>query len=784
MLDKSLKYLLLSFLLVPLANAQDDNLIVNPSFQQETRGWQSLWCREDGKGTATLVTNPSYGSTHALKVEYQGDRDWSIGQERQIPVKPGDIYSFSAWIKTENFRGAGQGQISLVTRDAQGQVLDWMAGMRNTTSIHDWQELKGKYLVQEGVATIQFRITGEAPGVTYWDGVELKKVFGAASGLSSAPATLFSGGTTFVYSPTDNKLFVWNQEGKTYVFKGWGKSSVVTNCAKAAENRLDLILADADGTTLAASAVVDLDGSILFSLKGNGPLSSDFEFPGAILSDAKQNWVVPLNEGLYVPTDDPYFKTWDLVLYSGHGLCMPFIGLTNGQDGLLAIAQTQNDSKAHFNQPVEGKTSSWSFLWGPSRQAWSYERKLRVQLVPTDGYVGIAKTYRAYAKAQGLVVTLKEKAAKNPYVDKLVGAVDLWWWADGPSWLQESNPEEYAKQMKGLGIERILWAHEQSPDSIKVLNDLGCLSGRYDIYQDVWGPDNPSSWTNKEGWDDCKTLLPNGDWMKGWVDRANGKEYPGGVLCSSCILGMAKDHIPADLKTHPYHARFLDTTTASPLRECYDPRHPLTRAQDRENKMALFDYVAQDQRLVLGSETGMDLAVPHLDYFEGMMSLGPYRLPDSGYDLFSYKKPQENLLRFQVGPFYRIPLFELVYHDCVVNYWYWGDASNRLPECWDARDLFNALYGNPPLWSMDEALWMKYKDRFVQSYKTATQVARKTGYSEMLSHSFLTDDHTVQTTHFADGTRVWVNFGEKPYRFSNGTELKAMDFKASYPTEK
>jgi Glycosyl hydrolases related to GH101 family, GH129 len=46
---------------------------------------------------------------------------------------------------------------------------------------------------------------------------------------------------------------------------------------------------------------------------------------------------------------------------------------------------------------------------------------------------------------------------------------------------------------------------------------------------------------------------------------------------------------------------------------------------------------------------------------------------------------------------YRLLLWELVYHDCVVTQWYWGDYNNKLPAVWDRRDLYNALYGTPPM---------------------------------------------------------------------------------------
>ncbi len=42
-------------------------------------------------------------------------------------------------------------------------------------------------------------------------------------------------------------------------------------------------------------------------------------------------------------------------------------------------------------------------------------------------------------------------------------------------------------------------------------------------------------------------------------------------------------------------------------------------------------------------------------------------LPNSVRDTLKYKEPTPDFLKFQVGLFYRVPLWELVYHDCVVS---------------------------------------------------------------------------------------------------------------------
>jgi hypothetical protein len=130
--------------------------------------------------------------------------------------------------------------------------------------------------------------------------------------------------------------------------------------------------------------------------------------------------------------------------------------------------------------------------------------------------------------------------------------------------------------------------------------------------------------------------------------------------------------------------------------------------------------------------------------------------------------------KFQTGHFYRLPLWELVYHDCVVAQWYWGDYNNKFPKLWDRRDLWNTLYGTPPMFMFDRKIWEANKDRFVQSYQTATPVARATGYSRMLSHEWVTPDHAVQRTRFANGVVVTVNFGETPFTLPDGVSLPVL----------
>jgi hypothetical protein len=343
------------------------------------------------------------------------------------------------------------------------------------------------------------------------------------------------------------------------------------------------------------------------------------------------------------------------------------------------------------------------------------------------------------------------------------------------------------KEMQAAGIERILWSNRQSPENLRALNGMGVLTSRYDIYQDVM---NPAQFPRFRGvhpdwvtaaWPKDIILDARGQWLRGWgVETTDNDMVHCGVICDLQAPAYARKRAPAELATHPYRCRFIDTTTAAPWNECYATNHPMTRSESKHSKMELLRYFSEELKLVTGCETGHDASVPFLHYFEGMLSLGPYRVPDSGRRMsVIWTNVPEAVAKFQLGHKYRLPLWELVYHDCVVAQWYWGDYNNKLPALWDKRDLFNVLYGTPPMFMFDRKLWEQNRERFVQSYKNTCPHGRESAYSEMTDHSFLTPDRSVQRTCFANGQTVTVNFGNAPCPLEDGTLLDPMGFRVT-----
>jgi len=514
-------------------------------------------------------------------------------------------------------------------------------------------------------------------------------------------------------------------------------------------------------------------------LSTEGNLTSALSFPHPFVTEAGTYLVVPMNEGISYPVDDETIKSRWLIAYGGHGICMAFWGATDGRRGHMAIIETPDDVVIHM-QRTDGKLCI-APKWESQRGNFGYTRKLRYVFFDEGGHVAICKRYRQYAKQTGKLKTLEEKRRENPNVDLLIGAVNIWCW--------EKDALAIVREARSLGINRILWSNRKSPEIIKAMNEMdGVLTSRYDIYQDLMDPQivkdklrgQHPDWI-QAGWPDDIMLDGNGKPREGWRVRGkDGQMYPCGILCDKQALQYAQQRVPAELKTHPYRCRFIDTTTASPWRECYHPKHPMIRSDSRHWKMKLLRYMSEQMKLVTGSETGHDAAVPYVHYFEGMLSLGPYRVPDAGRNMRKiWDEVPEQVAKFQLGHKYRLPLWELVYHDCVVAQWYWGDYNNKLPMLWQKRDLFNILYGTAPMFMFDRNLWEQNKERFAQSYKNICDVTRAVGYAEMTDHRFLTPDRDVQQTIFANGVTVTANFADKPFRLPDGKEIGPMNFHAS-----
>lgn len=494
-----------------------------------------------------------------------------------------------------------------------------------------------------------------------------------------------------------------------------------------------------------------------------------FNYPLALYPEKAENYflgVADYSNGHYVPVGDPYCRNREFCLW---GDDLPFLLVTDGRQGLASILLTPWDGAILMPaRPGDAaKLGFPSFRWHPSKGTWGETRRGRLAFFARGGHVTACKIYRELAKEQGLLRTLADKAGNKPNVRKLSGAVN-WWGGHGLDFVREA---------KAAGMTHGLFNGRINPKDMAEIVRMGWLAGEYDNYEDI--NDSPAIGRAKAPVKEHAAVMANGEFMTAWVTRDKDMNPVHTYMkqCTAVMTKSARAVIPEVLAAYPYNARFLDVTTATTLKECYSPVHGLTRKQDQACREQLCAYVGDELGLVAGGEHGRYYDVPYLDYHEGMMGGANYSWP-AGYlrDVKSRDELSANYLKYGIDPSYRAPLFELVFHDCVVNYWYWGATNDYLhqvaPEITDRKTAMNVLYGTPPMmWVNEHGLrWSVPAERqlMIDIYLQTCKLHEIIAGQEMKAHEFLTPDRAVQRSTFADGTVCTVNFGTAPYALSSG----------------
>lgn len=736
----------------------------------------SCWAREKDAMTSNVREDGRVEIVHC------GKADWNIGSPEIIPVNPGEAF----WLRATSRilpSGVAPGAygVSAIVWDKDGAVIDWNYGVRK---VRAGETVEAKFMVPENAAKMQPRVVGHGETSLVLTGFAVEALGNLLPAGKVADASIRTEQLEVTVCGEDASVAVKDLRTGRLWKSGKRNDLVVTGMEKTERTiRVDFIERFSLCRRQAFLSPLPEVPEVLVTVVGDGEMRAALEYPNTFETKSGDRLIVPMNEGISYPADDPDGIPSRLVSYSGHGICMSFFGVQDDQsprqDGYMAILETADDAAVVFGALRKGSTISPGVSWEPQKGAFGYPRRVRLVFFEEGGYVAMAKRYRAWAKAQGKLKTFTEKAKERPLVERLLGAPNIWC-------THTKNTAAFARKLKEAGMDRFLWSAGGSAKAVEELSKMdGVLVSTYDIYRDIYHPEQLKKlgWTsgkNSEAWPEgvAWNSADSNDWRKAWgVQAKDGSWTYCACMCDAVSGQYCRERVLKALQTHPYNTRFIDVTTASGWDICYNPAHPMTRTDSKKWRMDLLRLLGEDFGLVVGSETGHDAAVPYCDYFEGMLSLGNYRVPDAGRRMSEvWTNVPPRVAKFQVGAAYRLPLWELVYHDCVCAHWYWGDYNNKLPSLWDKRDLFNLLYGTMEMYFFREDQWDELGERFLQSYRLTSPVARKTGKSEMLYHKILSSDRMLQRTAFADGTIVTVNFGEKPLPLPEGGMLEGMGY--------
>ena len=515
--------------------------------------------------------------------------------------------------------------------------------------------------------------------------------------------------------------------------------------------------------------------------------------------------IVPSREGLLIPANSG--KVFKRVFGTSdyEGCHMNMLGFVKG--GSALIVTWDNAYVFPELQSTRPSGKRYSQRLTATLELRRSANSMRLMPLGQGDFNTVAAGYRRYAEKQGMVTTLREKVSRDPHVELMIGASNAKLWTCLARRMNEDSTKEESVRIrwtfneaaqiaqhlkKDVGIERCLFmiggwteggydcrhpdnlpanpecgGNEGLADAIESIQDLGYVACLHDNVQDMY--------RDAKSWDPAFIeKRPDGSLIKGgrWL---GGRAY---MVCAPKQLELAKrpQNLPSIDKLFSPWSYFIDTTYAVGPRQCHDPNHPIDRNDDIAWKIRLSDF-AREQFGIFGSECGREWALPHSDFFEGLVAVsGRY---------FHNLKPED--LGATV-----IPFFEMVYHDCQICYGKYGYAADKAAEyvahhvlC--ARPLHYHSFPDHLYWQSpreknegnsnsqvpDRSCYVRSDNGWAEgmhpldiflknTHEVLGPLHRVTAHDRLTRLEYLTEDFKLRKATYGHGeraTKVIVNFG-------------------------
>ncbi|OAN18054.1 glycosyl hydrolase [Photobacterium jeanii] len=334
-----------------------------------------------------------------------------------------------------------------------------------------------------------------------------------------------------------------------------------------------------------------------------------------------------------------------------------------------------------------------------------------------------------------------------------------------------------------------------NPEVIDAAKNANYLVATYDSYNTAIPAGTNDGWLTAQ--------LPTPMRQQCAIEQADGTKKKGFrgngyYLNPNCHLAYVQQRILDIVKYGRFNSLFLDVDATAMAREDYrdgsSESDMLTAFNDR---MA---WIASQDQLVLGSEDGNSLTTKGISFAHGLETVGfgwtdkdmhknrksPYYLgrwyPDHKPEFFfkpaKVKTPYKTLL---FSPQYRVPLYQTVFHDEVINNHHWHTDILKFTDVKAARDLTAMLYNTPPMVHLtrDEALSSNSpRIRALKHYQIAFEPIHQQLWDKALvNFSWLDKQGVIQQTTFSDGSKIIANFSNKAFVQGN-TKVKALSIRA------
>lgn len=515
------------------------------------------------------------------------------------------------------------------------------------------------------------------------------------------------------------------------------------------------------------------------------PLASECDavkilWPSAFrFEEKKPSWytLLTLRQGLRIPNGWPAGLLplpFD-GMFQTAGCYMPWFGQVKDGAGYIAVSLTPWDAGVTARHEPGGSTHVQQWL-GRTMGEMKERRIIRYTFRAQADETVLAGIYRSYVSECGNLVTLKEKAVRNPRTADLVGSCFVHFGIKAvvqPSsrFYDPDHPEKnfglvtfgdraaFIRKLADCGAEKMYlhldgWAEpgydnchpdyfpachaaggwEGMRQLAETVHACGGMFGIHDQYRDYY--------LSAPSFDpDYAVMLQDGRVFDQCIWAGGEQSY----LCASQALYYVRRNFERIRENGVMlDGAYLDVFTCNEADECWNPRHRMNRRACLEYRRQCFSWLTANGIMPSSEETAdwamRDLVFAHYSPYEEQM-----------------QRPGSERQGIPV------PLFSLVYHDCAVIPWMMEktpERDNMLFALLNAGAPYLVREGAYPDTDGSFAAGAASMHEAAERCRTVQELHKKCGMEPMTGFVLENEEGTKQRTEFADGTVVRADLSD------------------------
>ncbi|WP_163831618.1 glycoside hydrolase [Spartinivicinus ruber] len=317
------------------------------------------------------------------------------------------------------------------------------------------------------------------------------------------------------------------------------------------------------------------------------------------------------------------------------------------------------------------------------------------------------------------------------------------------------------------------------PEAVTAAKQAGYLIGTYDSYNTAIPMGVNDNWLTAQI---PSQLRENCAIVKKDGHKKMGFQGKGVYTNPKCMQAYFQQRSTKIMRYGGFNSLFLDADATGMLYEDYQPKRLHSQSTMAKGFNYRLQWFVDRYQVPLGSEDGNAINTSSILFAHGIQTMGfgwldpdmrknkqsPYYLgawwPDDEPQVFfkpvQVKAPYKDLL---FAPEYKLPLYQAVFHDAVINGFHWGADSLKFTDVKVVRDLTAMLYNTPPMLHISRNS-LKKRLPVLKHYAKGFQLTHEKLWDKTLVKFVdLTKNRQVQQTMFSDGSTITANFSSKDY---------------------